>query len=197
MDERARINLSKKMTYLLRHKEGFTDREGWVDIDELLRALRRWYPWVTKGDIIYVVAHDDKGRYELKGNLIRARYGHTTNVEIKLPLAKEDVLYHGTSCISYRKIIEEGIKPMKRRKVHLTRDLNEAIDNARRKGSCIKILIIDTQCLKDKGYLVYEAGKNVRVTDYVPPECIKGVLTPKSRVSPSREGRNRGGRVQL
>ena len=181
MDEVTRVKLSKKMTYLLRHKEGFTDKEGWVELRKLVETLRRWYPWVTAKDVLYVVSKDEKGRYELRGNKIRARYGHSTNVEVNLPPAKEDVLYHGTTCRSYRKIVNEGILPMNRRKVHLTKDINEAIDNARRKGKCIKILAVDVRCLRERGHEVYEAGKNVRVTDYVPPECIKGTVAPEAR----------------
>ena len=180
MDEDIRVKLSKKMTYLLRHKEGFTDKEGWVEIRKLVENLRKWYPWVTVEDVLYVVSKDEKGRYELKGNLIRARYGHTTDVEIHLPPAKEDVLYHGTSCKAYRKILKEGILPMKRRRVHLTKDIKEAIENAKRKGKCIKILEIDVKCLRERGHEVYEAGKNVRVTDYVPPECIKGIILSRA-----------------
>ncbi len=174
MDEGTRVRLSKKMTYFLRHKEGFTDEEGWVEIDKLVRELKRYFPWVTREDVLYVVSRDEKGRYEVKGNMIRARYGHTVKyVRPTLEETEEKLLYHGTSCEAAKKIMKEGIKPMKRNFVHLTTSLEEAVENARRKGRCIKILIVDGECLKRKGIKLYKAGKHVRVCSYVPPECVR------------------------
>ena len=177
MDERTRVALSKKMTFLLRHKEGFTDKEGWASIDSLVNELKRWFPWVTKEHVLYVVSKDEKGRYELSGNKIRARYGHTVKwVRPTLEEVKEETLYHGTSCEAAKKIMKEGIKPMKRNFVHLTTSIEEAIENAKRKGKCIKILVVDGKCLEEKGIKLFKAGKHVRTCSYVPPECIRGEL---------------------
>ena len=183
MDERTRVALSKKMTYLLRHVNGFTDQEGWVSVERLVGELRKWFPWVRKEDVLYVVSRDEKGRYELKGDKIRARYGHTVNVKLDLPIAQDvEVLYHGTSCEAYKRILKEGIVPMRRKMVHLTTSEEEAIENAKRKGRCIKVIIVDATCLRSKGHEVFKAGKHVHVTDYVPPECIIGTLEIPSRV---------------
>jgi putative RNA 2'-phosphotransferase len=174
MDDRTRVSLSKKMTFLLRHKEGFTDSEGWARIEDLVRELRKFYPWVTKEHVLYVASRDEKGRYEVKGDLIRARYGHTVKyVRPTLEEVEEEVLFHGTSCEAARKILKEGIKPMRRNFVHLTTSLEEALENARRKGKCTKILVVDGKCLKEKGIKLYKGGKHVRVCEYVPPECVR------------------------
>ncbi|UXD21460.1 RNA 2'-phosphotransferase [Ignicoccus pacificus DSM 13166] len=185
MDERTRVRISKKMTFLLRHKKGFVDKEGWVDIERLYEELRRYFPWIQLSDILYVVSKDEKGRFEVKNGKIRARYGHTIDVEVKLPKASEKTLYHGTSCEVVAKIMKEGIVPMRRKKVHLTASLKEAIENAKRKGNCIKILEVDCECLERHGHEIFKAGRYVRVTDYVPPECIRRVFVPKSE---GREG---------
>ncbi len=179
MDDKERIKMSKKMTYLLRHKEGFVDKEGWVEIERLVEALRKWFPYVTKEHVLYVVSKDEKGRYEVKGNRIRARYGHTINVNVNLNESFEETLYHGTSCDVLSSIKEKGILPMRRKWVHLTKSMDEAIENAKRKGKCIVILVVDGNCLRSRGHSTYEAGKNVRVTDYVPPECIRTVIVPR------------------
>ena len=175
MDEYIRIKISKKMAYILRHKEGVTDPEGWVNLDRLVAELRRYFPWIKVEDVVYVVNKDEKGRYELDGHRIRARYGHTVNVNIRLPKSHESTLYHGTTCEAAKTIMREGIKPMKRKKVHLTSNIKEAIENALRKGKCITLLEIDVECLRKKGFETYEAGRYVRVTNYVPPECIRSV----------------------
>ncbi|NPA85655.1 MAG: RNA 2'-phosphotransferase [Crenarchaeota archaeon] len=174
MDERTRISLSKKMTYLLRHSEGFTDSEGWAEIGKLVRELRKFYPWVTEEHVLYVASKDEKGRYEVKGDKIRARYGHTVKyVRPTLEEVEEEVLYHGTSCEAAKKILREGIKPMRRNFVHLTTSLEEAVENARRKGRCIEVLVVDGRCLRERGIKLYKGGKHVRVCEWVPPECVR------------------------
>jgi len=175
LDDKTRVKLSKKMTYLLRHKEGFVDPEGWASLDSLVRELRKFFPWVSKEHVLEVISKDDKGRYELRGDKVRARYGHTVKyVRPTLEESYETLLYHGTSCEAARAILKEGIKPMKRNFVHLTTSLEEAIENARRKGKCIKVLIVDGECLRKRGIKIYKAGKHVRVCSYVPPECVVG-----------------------
>ena len=75
---------------------------------------------------------------------------------------------------------EQGIKPMERRKVHLTASLAEALESAQRKGANIVVLEVDVKKLRAKGFKVFKAGKNVYVTDYVPPDCLK--IIPRTKV---------------
>ena len=176
---KMRVKLSKMMTRILRHEpSGIVDEEGWADIDELVKLMRRRFnlEWLRREHVLAVAYTDEKGRYEVKGNKIRARYGHSFKVKIELEEANpsERILYHGTSKNSLPSILKEGIKPMKRVYVHLTTSLDEALENARRKGRPV-ILVIDRNCLEQRGIKVYKAGKHVRVTTYVPPECIKEV----------------------
>ncbi|ALU11613.1 RNA 2'-phosphotransferase [Ignicoccus islandicus DSM 13165] len=176
MDDRTKVKISKYMTYLLRHKPDFVDRHGWVTLDRLLREVRKKFPEVNLEDIIEIAREDEKGRYEISGNKIRARYGHTFPVTIEMEEDYEGKLFHGTSCENAMKIINEGIKPMKRTYVHLATTLDIAIENAKRKGKCIVVFEVDPLCLKSKGLKVYKASEKIRVTNYVPPECIKEVL---------------------
>ncbi len=176
-----RVKLSKMMTRILRHEpSGIVNEEGWARIDDLVRVIRERFGlrWVRKEHIIAVALNDEKGRYELRGDLIRARYGHSFHVKINLEEANpsEKVLYHGTSFNNVKSILREGIKPMKRMYVHLTINYEEALENAKRKGKPA-ILVIDRDCLSKKGIKVFKAGKFVRVTHYVPPDCIKRVIS--------------------
>ncbi len=75
------VQLSKTMAYALRHQPtqfGLTlDEEGWVEIDDLLAALRRhrrdWHD-IRAEDFAEVIAQSDKQRYEMRYGKIRA-YG--------------------------------------------------------------------------------------------------------------------------
>ncbi len=61
---------------------------------------------------------------------------------------------------------------MKRQFVHLTTSRSEALETGRRRGRNVVLLIIDADCLRRKGLKIYRAGKNVRLVEKVPPDCI-------------------------
>ncbi len=178
MNNEKRIKLSKLMCYILRHApEEFSikpDKTGFVEMYALLSAVRKVYPWVTEKDMRIVAESDEKDRYEIKGNKIRARYGHSYNVILD---HKEDrdskILYHGTAYKNLEGILKEGIKPMKRQFVHLTINKEDAHRTALRHDKKVVILSIDADCLRRKGHRIYRAGRVVRLVKYVPPDCIK------------------------
>ncbi len=186
MDGSRRTALSKLMTALLRHipwEAGLKlDSEGWIKIDDLIRGIREvWrnkhlYQWVTRDHILAIAALDPKGRFEIRDNYIRACYGHSIKADLKY---KEDtkvkILYHGTTEEAWAKIRYEGLKPGRRLWVHLSGNINDAYEVARRHGSRIVILLIDIECLRRRGIKIFKASKSVWVVKYVPPECIKRI----------------------
>jgi len=184
MSSEQRVKLSKLVSGILRHfPESFgvhLDREGFVEIEELIKAIkrsRRSYSWLTREHVIALVLLDPKGRFELLNNRIRARYGHSVKAEIKY---EEDrsvkILYHGTTERRARSILKTGIKPMKRKKVHLTSSLEEAWQNAKRWKERPAVIVVDADALREKEIKVLKAGKYVYVVDIVPPQCIKDVI---------------------
>ncbi len=186
LDGRRREMLSKLISGILRHypwEVGLVlDDEGWVDIDELVSAIKnRWrnkklYQWIDKEHIIALAILDPKGRFEVNNNKIRARYGHSIAVRIRYR-EEEDVklLYHGTSTKNLRSIFKLGVKPMKRLWVHMTLDKEEACRNAQRHSGKPIVLTIDADCLRKKGLKVYKASNIIYLVKYVPVECINDV----------------------
>ncbi|MEB3779841.1 MAG: RNA 2'-phosphotransferase [Desulfurococcales archaeon] len=178
-----RVILSKKLAGILRHyphRYGISlTREGWARISDILKALRKTpgFEWVEYWHIEAIAHLDPKGRYEVKNGFIRARYGHSIDVDVKPDYSVKPprILYHGTSRGNVDKILAEGIKPMKRKMVHLTSSLDDAIETGKRHGRRISIIIVDVECLESKGLIVGKAGKTVYVVKYVPPECINKV----------------------
>ncbi|WP_297502106.1 RNA 2'-phosphotransferase [Thermococcus sp.] len=173
--ERKRV--SKLMAYILRHSpEEFglkPDKEGFVPLSGLIRALREVYPEVTEGLVREVVENDPKGRYEIRAGKIRARYGHSFPVSLNHGEdAESRFLYHGTPRSNLPSIMREGLKPMRRQFVHLSTSKGEALETGRRHGRNVVLLVIDANCLRRRGLKVYKAGKNVRIVKLVPPECI-------------------------
>ena len=172
-----RVKVSKLMAYILRHSpEEFDlkpDVEGFVPLNELVKALRTVYPDVTEEFVREIVERDAKGRYEIRDGKIRARYGHSFKVKLDHGEDTESrVLYHGTPRRNLDRILREGLKPMRRQFVHLSTRRSEALETGRRHGKDVVLLIVDAECLRKKGLKIYKAGKNVRIVERVPPECI-------------------------
>lgn len=190
LDKTRRLLLSKLLSGLLRHypwEAGLRiNSEGWVNIDELIRGIKtRWrnrelYRWVTKEHIIAIAELDPKGRFEIRDNMIRARYGHSIDVRIRYPLEYPSIqLYHGTSTDKLAKILIEGLKPMRRKYVHLTTSIENAVETGKRHGKPV-VLIIDIECLKEQKIPVYRAAKIIYLAPRIPPQCIKQTIKPPS-----------------
>jgi len=183
-----RVALSKLLSYILRHDPlsiGLRmDREGWVDLEELVTGIKtRWrnkhlYQWLTAEHVLAVAALDPKGRFEVRNGRIRARYGHSRSLNIAISYQLDEVsatLYHGTAASNLASIMREGLKPMKRMYVHLTLNPLEACETGRRHGSNPVLLVVSADCLRKRGIPVYIASKTVRLAERVPVECIEEV----------------------
>jgi len=68
--------ISKTLSYILRHnpgKFGITlEPEGWVPLSELSRKAG-----ISVDEILEVLRHQEKRRFEVQGGKIRALYGHS------------------------------------------------------------------------------------------------------------------------
>lgn len=188
MIERKWEKLSKFLSLLLRHKPEILDlkidKEGFVSIDELVGKIRtrKNFSWVTARDIINLIKTDAKNRFELKvinnKYFIRAKYGHNKNlpVEIKyeeLKSGEVKFLYHGTRKDVLPHILREGLKPMSRKYVHLTKTPDDALMIAqRRKGRSVILKINVEDFLKDGG-VIYKATNKIYLAKEIPPKYIR------------------------
>lgn len=176
LSEGQRVGLSKLMAFLLRHDPNLPrERNGWVQLDVLLEAIRRRRPNVGYEDIAETVEKDEKGRYEMSNGKIRARYGHTVEVDLELPEGEMDVLYHGTTPDAVKTILREGIQPMDRRMVHLSATVEEAIEVGKRRTRSPVVLKIDVQRARELGIKVLKASEKVYLAESIPVACIAGL----------------------
>ncbi len=189
LDARRRLALSKRLSGILRHYPGRygvrVDDRGWASIREIVNALKRTrgFEWVEEWHIRAIASLDPKGRFEVRGDRIRARYGHTIRVVVEpLPGRPPEKLFHGTTADRLKSILKEGLKPMRRLMVHLTSDYKSAVETGRRHGEKVVVLEVDTKCVEKHGYHVRRVSRIVYIVERVPPECIR-VLTDKARFS--------------
>ena len=168
-----KIKVSKAMSYILRHRKSPKMREdGFMSLKALLKDLRRRVPYADEELVIDVVRSDPKGRYELRDGMIRARYGHSIDVRIELPAADVATLYHGTTAEAAAEILREGLKPMGRRKVHLSASVEDAIEVGKRRTDRPVILKIDAEAAMAEGIRIEKATDRVYVADFIPPKFI-------------------------
>ncbi|HET9058544.1 MAG TPA: RNA 2'-phosphotransferase [Acidimicrobiales bacterium] len=139
MDQARLVKVSKYLAKHLRHQPwriGLDlDGGGWADIGQLLeRCAANNFP-LAREEIEEVVAHNDKSRYEVLGDRIRARQGHSLPVALGLEATEPpEVLYHGTALFNVDLLLVDGLRPMTRQHVHLSPDVPTALRVGRRHG---------------------------------------------------------------
>jgi len=118
------------------------------------------------------VKNQRKRRFEIKNDRIRALYGHSVLKISYKESEPPEFLYHGTSRKNVKKILKEGLKPMKRRYVHLSLSKEEALKVGKRHDRNPQILLILSKKAYKNRIKFYKAG-NVYLSEYIPPEFIK------------------------
>jgi len=174
MNKNSIKKISKFLSLLLRHKPQTIglklDANGWADIDELIEKSKNIK--LDRALIDEVVAQNDKQRFIIKKNRIRANQGHSIDVDLEFKaIEPPSVLYHGTATRFLDSIMKIGLTKQKRQQVHLSKEIETAIAVGKRHGK-VALLKIDAQKMFEKGYEFYLSENGVWLTDSVPLEYI-------------------------
>ncbi|MFH9295566.1 RNA 2'-phosphotransferase [Streptomyces sp. NPDC017520] len=190
MDERRTVKVSKYLSTHLRHQPeriGLTlDENGWVAVEELLRAAARHGFALSRAELDHVVAANDKRRFTVcrgfeggvegggvEGDRIRANQGHTVAVDLDLPPAEPPAyLYHGTVARAMDAIRAEGLRPMARHHVHLSPDRETATRVGARRGRPL-VLTVDAGAMHRAGHVFRVSANGVWLADAVPPRFLR------------------------
>ncbi len=165
------------MSFVLRHKpQNFgliPDQYGFVDLYAFFIVLRDRYRHIELSDIRNVVQNCPKQRFEIKEDQIRARYGHSFEVIIDTnPSEPPDSLYHGTSPAMKNTILTEGLLPMARRYVHLSKTKEDAFQVGRRKSKNPITFVVKAKEAYHQGIKFYNIGMVV-LTEKIPVEFLE------------------------
>lgn len=180
MDSVNYTSLSKAMSKALRHRPeriGITlAPDGSVEVAELLHALNARGGWprvLTESDILQVVEHGTKQRFAVENGRIRARYGHSVSLQITYERAEPPaLLYHGTTAHRAEAILQEGLLPMGRQTVHLSTDVETALQVGSRHGRDVVILHVDAARAWSCGILFFRGNDSTWLAEAIPPEYI-------------------------
>ncbi|MDY7075925.1 MAG: RNA 2'-phosphotransferase [Chloroflexota bacterium] len=182
MERRRLVKLSKFLALILRHQpERFAlelDDEGWASLSEVMEILRGLpnFRWATRADVMAVVedgSGDDKRRFQVEENRIRARYGHSiTQPIVYEPCPPPAILYHGTAPGALDAIRREGLKPMERQYVHLSPDPETAVRVGVRHAEHPVVLTVRAAEAHAAGIEFYQADAAVYLAKRIPVEYL-------------------------
>lgn len=180
--------VSHKLSALLRHgasEAGLSmDAAGWAEIGDVLRALR-----ITRDAMMLAVEENNKARFEIRGERIRACQGHSlrgmpvTEDALEASWTRwegEGSVWHGTQIAAVASIVREGILPGARTHVHLA----EAIDSTVGKRANVDVMLeVSPLLLRQHGIGLFVSSNGVLLARKVPPPALVGVrpMTERAR----------------
>jgi putative RNA 2'-phosphotransferase len=180
MNDTELERLGRTLAGILRHfPERFDlnmDDQGFVDLRELVNAIRNSnnrMHWLRPHHIVALVETDGKGRYQIFHDAVRATYGHSIPLELRLPT--DDIpatLFYPATPEEAELILEMGLMPTDRKMVHLSLTYDDAHSAGSVRVEDPVILAIDTVATVEAGFEIGRAGKTVFLCRQVPPECL-------------------------
>lgn len=120
-----------------------------------------------------MIQKSSKKRHEIRGNKIRALYGHSTSEKIYKDVSEPpDYLYHGTARRFVKAIQDVGLIPKGRQYVHLSVNKEIAFDVGSRRDETPVILKINAIDAFRDGVNFYHGHESVWLSDSIPSEYI-------------------------
>jgi putative RNA 2'-phosphotransferase len=183
MNEAELNSLSRIIAGALRHFPEklclMMDGKGWVDIVSLIESIgtsRSGFNWLRVHHVEALVETDPRGRYQIDGGMVRATYGHTLDISPDdLPIADLDEYFYPVTEEEADIIIEGGLHPTDRKKVHLSGSIEKAIEAGRVRTDEPFILRIDGKKAKKDGLNIFHAGKDVYITEGIDAKYISKI----------------------
>lgn len=168
------------ISLILRHKPeviGITlDKHGWAKVGELINGINASGKYSIDMVLLEeIVRTDNKQRYSFNEDKtkIRANQGHSINVDVELKeIVPPEILYHGTGEKYVNSINTEGLKPKSRLYVHLSKDIDTAVEVGKRHGKPVVYSVLAGK-MQRNGYKFYLSENGVWLTKVVPFEFLK------------------------
>lgn len=175
--DRSLSEASIRLSWLLRHgareADLAMDAAGWAAIEDVLIAGR-----LDRALLDRVVAGNNKQRYQLDGDRIRAVQGHSlTGTPVTLDgleaswrrVEPDAPVFHGTRVEALEPIGRAGLLPGERSHVHLA-PARDAVVGKRAEGEVL--LEVSPTALRAAGLALFVAPNGVVLARHVPPRCI-------------------------
>lgn len=172
LDKGREKYISKKLSYFLRHHldqvPNGVDDEGFVSISSLLSMID--FNGITRQEIEYVTENNEKQRFKIVGDKIRANQGHSiesgklidsTKILNKLTEPKNYCI-HGTMKKYIKSIMETGLNKANRTHIHFASQPN-AISGYRTSSNAI--IHVDMKKAMNDGIEFYISDNGVILSE--------------------------------
>ena len=179
ISDKENIKTSKFLSLVLRHQPELIglelDKNGWADVDELIKKARKHGIKLDFSILQYIVDTNIKKRFSFSDNLngIRASQGHSIEVDLGyVAQVPPEILYHGTATQNVESILQSGIEKRERQHVHLSYDVETAIKVGQRHGKAF-IFEVHAGQMYNNNFQFYISENGVWLTDNVPVKYLK------------------------
>ena len=173
--------------------------QGWVSVHELVKAVKKRdkrFRWLKPHHIFAMVETDEKGRYQIRDDNVRATYGHSLSLELDLPTSDiPDLLYYPATPEEVELMLENGIAPSDRDMVHLSSTYDKAKTAGLHRVSNPVILEVDTVAAREDGMVIMKACDSVYLTKIVDAEFVRlcpGEVIPEIEATPEEDSGDAG-----
>ncbi len=181
MNEEELDKLGRTMAGVLRHfpeRYGLRmNKQGWVDLEDFINEVRnkqRRFRWLKAHHVLAIIDTDPKGRYQFRDGMIRATYAHSVNVELDLPTRGiPEFLYFPTTKEEKEILLETGLMPSDRKKVHLSKTIESAVVAGKVRDPEPLIFEINAKAMTDEELVIKKAGNTVYVAEEVPANYLR------------------------
>ena len=181
MSDKEMSGLGRLMAGVLRHfpeKFGLEmDLNGWVNLNSMTDSFkehRRYYHWLRPWHFKAITECDDKGRFQIEGEMMRATYAHSVEIEIDHPTDDiPEALYWPCSVEDVEMHLELGLKSSEKQNyVHLSKTIRNAMEAGHVRIARPSIIEVDTTRAIADGHTIYRAGTTVYLTEEIPPNYV-------------------------
>jgi len=169
--------ITRSLAYMLRHQPDQFDLEldefGFANLEDVVQALNeRLGEPVEVEDVRFAVESGDRLRYEIADGQIRALYGHSIDVKAGEPSKPPERLYVGVSRHDAERALRYGLRPGRRRYLHLALSADEARDTAQRTADDVAVLAIHALDAWEEGINFYDRGA-LFLSDPIPTQYLE------------------------
>jgi putative RNA 2'-phosphotransferase len=152
------------------------DINGWVnsrELSESIQGQRKHFHWLRGWHFEAIANADEKGRYQVEGEMIRATYGHSIELELDLPTDDiPEALYWPCDPEEISTHLEFGLVTGDRNHVHLSRTIANAMEAGHVRHSRPAIIEVDTTRAIADGNTIWRAGKTVFLCEEMPADYL-------------------------
>ena len=189
-EDRSTVRISKILSLMLRHRpQEFgveVDRFGFACLESVLEAMRSREAAIELGDIEAVVYSGEKQRFEIVEGRIRARYGHSFDVDLGLdPVPPPEHLYKGVDPRDVDQVLSDGLKPLDRKYVHLSFEAEVAARLGGRGRYGGAVIRVDALRAHESGVPFYDCGPTI-LSPEIPPDYLCVEEMPEMPETPAR-----------